>query len=77
MKSEKLWGKRFQKPPSPLAQKFTSGRDVQGKPAADERLIPYDIWGSRAHVIMLAKAGILPYAGGVDGLVSIGLFYGF
>ena len=24
-----------------------------------------------------AKAGILPYAGGVDGLVSIGLFYGF
>ena len=60
MKSEKLWGNRFQKPPSPLAQKFTSGRDVQGKPAADERLIPYDIWGSRAHVVMLAKTGLLP-----------------
>jgi argininosuccinate lyase len=60
MTAEKLWGKRFEKPPSPLAQKFTSGRDVQGKPAADERLIPYDIWGSRAHVVMLAKAGILP-----------------
>ncbi|MBP1716379.1 MAG: putative argininosuccinate lyase, partial [Deltaproteobacteria bacterium] len=59
-KAEKLWGKRFAKPPSPLAQKFTSGRDVQGKPAADERLIPYDIWGSRAHVIMLSKTGILP-----------------
>ena len=59
MKAEKLWGKRFENPPSPLAQKFTSGRDVQGKPAADERLIPYDIWGSRAHVVMLAKAGLL------------------
>jgi argininosuccinate lyase len=60
MKAERLWGKRFEKAPSPLAQKFTSGRDVQGKPAADERLIPYDIWGSRAHVVMLAKAGLIP-----------------
>jgi argininosuccinate lyase len=59
MKAEKLWGKRFEKAPSPLAQKFTAGRDVQGKPAADERLIPYDIWGSRAHVVMLAQTGIL------------------
>src|SRR5512147_1625258 len=59
MKTEKLWGKRFEKAPSPLAQKFTAGRDVQGRPAADERLIPYDIWGSRAHVVMLAQAGIL------------------
>jgi argininosuccinate lyase len=59
MKREKLWGKRFAKAPSPLAQKFTAGRDVLGKPAADERLIPYDIWGSRAHAVMLAKAGIL------------------
>ncbi len=60
MKAEKLWGKRFEKPPSPLAQKFTSGRDLRGKPAADERLIPYDLWGSRAHVVMLAKTGLLP-----------------
>jgi argininosuccinate lyase len=59
MKAEKLWGKRFENPPSPLAQKYTSGRDVQGKPAADERLIPYDIWGSRAHVVMLARTGLL------------------
>ena len=60
MKAKKLWGKRFEKAPSPLAQKFTSGRDVQGKPAADERLVPYDIWGSRAHVVMLSRAGLLP-----------------
>ncbi len=59
MKPEKLWGKRFEKAPSPLAQKYTAGRDIQGKSPADERLIPYDIWGSRAHVVMLARAGIL------------------
>lgn len=59
MSKERLWGKRFEKEPALLAQKFTAGRDIHGKPAADERLIPYDIWGSRAHVVMLAKAGIL------------------
>ncbi len=56
----KLWGKRFEKGPSVLAEAFTSGRDVRGISAADERLIPYDVWGSRAHVLMLYKQGILP-----------------
>lgn len=60
MKGEMLWGRRFKKAPSPLTQRFTAGRDVQGKPAADERLIPYDVWGSRAHVVMLAQTGLLP-----------------
>ncbi len=56
----KLWGKRFEKETSALAQRFTSGRDMQGIPPADEKLIPYDIWGSRAHVVMLAKQEIIP-----------------
>ena len=43
-----------------MAEIFTSGRDVRGTPPADERLIPYDLWGSRAHVVMLAKQKILP-----------------
>jgi len=60
MKNEKLWGGRFEKKPSPLATAFTSGRDVRGVAPADERLIPYDLWGSRAHVVMLARAKILP-----------------
>jgi argininosuccinate lyase len=60
MKTEKLWGKRFAKKTSALAQVFTSGRDVRGLKPADERLIPYDLWGSRAHVRMLAKQKILP-----------------
>lgn len=59
MKTEKLWGKRFSKPPSPLAEAFTSGRDVRGISPADERLIPYDLWGSRAHVVMLNRQKIL------------------
>jgi len=60
MKTNKLWGKRFEKGPSALAEAFTSGRDVRGVPPADERLIPYDLWGSRAHVVMLAKKKIIP-----------------
>jgi argininosuccinate lyase len=57
---KRLWGKRFEKEPSALAEAFTSGRDVQGVPPADERLIPYDLWGSRAHVVMLARQRIMP-----------------
>jgi argininosuccinate lyase len=57
---KRLWGKRFEKEPSALAEIFTSGRDVRGTPPADERLIPYDLWGSRAHVVMLARQGIIP-----------------
>jgi argininosuccinate lyase len=57
---KRLWGKRFEKEPSALAEAFTSGRDVRGVPPADERLIPYDLWGSRAHVVMLARQRIIP-----------------
>jgi argininosuccinate lyase len=57
---KRLWGKRFEKGPAALAEIFTSGRDVRGIPPADERLIPYDLWGSRAHVVMLARQKILP-----------------
>jgi argininosuccinate lyase len=60
MKVERLWGKRLAKEPAPLTARFTSGRDVRGILPADERLIPYDLRGSRAHVVMLAKQKILP-----------------
>jgi len=60
MKTNKLWGKRLAKEPAAIAEVFTSGRDVRGMAPADERLAPYDIWGSRAHVLMLARKGILP-----------------
>ncbi len=59
MKVEKLWGTRFEELPPKEVIDFLSGRDVKGIPPADEFLIPYDIWGSRAHVIMLCRQGIL------------------
>ena len=59
MKIEKLWGGRFEELPSKEMVDFLSGRDVRGIPPYDERLIPYDIWGNRAHVLMLCHQRIL------------------
>jgi argininosuccinate lyase len=59
MKINKLWGGRFEKLPSKDMVSFLSGRDVKGLPPCDEVLVPYDLWGSRAHVIMLCHQGIL------------------
>jgi argininosuccinate lyase len=59
MKIKKLWGGRFETLPSQETIDFLSGRDVKAMPPCDERLIPYDLWGSRAHVLMLCRQGIL------------------
>ncbi|NWF92631.1 MAG: argininosuccinate lyase [Syntrophaceae bacterium] len=59
MKIDKLWGGRFEELPSQELVDFLSGRDVRGIPPCDERLIPYDLWGNRAHVLMLSRQGIL------------------
>ena len=58
MKIDKLWGGRFEELPSKEMVDFLSGRDVKGIPPCDERLIPYDLWGNRAHVLMLCHQGI-------------------
>ncbi len=60
MKIDKLWGGRFEELPSREMVDFLSGRDVRGIPPCDERLIPYDLWGNRAHVLMLCHQRILP-----------------
>jgi argininosuccinate lyase len=59
MRIDKLWGGRFEKLPSKEMVGFLSGRDVKGLPPCDDALVPYDLWGSRAHVIMLCHQGIL------------------
>jgi len=59
MKIKKLWGERFEEMPTQEMVNFLSGRDVKGIPPSDERLIPYDLWGSRAHVLMLYRQRIL------------------
>ncbi len=59
MKPEKLWGERFETLPSSEVIDFLSGRDVRAIPPCDERLIPYDLWVSRAHVLMLCEQSII------------------
>ena len=38
---------------------FLSGRDVEGISPSDQHLVEYDIWGSKAHAIMLSRQGII------------------
>ena len=59
MKIDRLWGLRLQKQPAEGLLAFTVGRDMQHTPPYDERLVFYDLWGSKAHAIMLWKQKIL------------------
>ncbi|MCY4552326.1 MAG: argininosuccinate lyase, partial [Candidatus Poribacteria bacterium] len=53
-KSQKnLWGGRFSTTLTTETVVFTHSIE------ADTRLIGYDIWGSQAHAIMLARQGII------------------
>jgi argininosuccinate lyase len=74
----KLWGGRFDTLPSQEIIDFLSGRDVRGLPPCDERLIPYDLWGSRAHAVMLCQRGIISLRDGkkiLKGLKEIDNLY--
>ena len=78
MKIEKLWGGRFEELPPEEIVDFLSGRDVRGTPPCDERLIPYDLWGNRAHLLMLCRQGILSKRDGkkiLKGLRELGSLY--
>ena len=59
MSVERLWGSRLQEESDEEFIRFISGRDVRGLPPCDELLIPYDLWGSRAHAVMLWRQGII------------------
>ena len=59
MSVERLWGSRLQEKSDEEFIRFISGRDIRGLPPCDESLIPYDIWGSRAHAVMLWRQGII------------------
>ena len=50
---KKLW--QIDTPLHPLVQQYTAGDDV----IYDQKLLPYDVIGSKAHAKMLAKQGIL------------------
>ena len=59
MKIDKLWGSRLKKDTAKGLLEYTSGRDIRHTQPYDQRLIPYDVWGSKAHVIMLWKQGMM------------------
>ena len=56
---KQVWGGRLSEKPEMLNVLYTAGRDVIPVKAADEILIPYDIWVNQAHSIMLNKQGII------------------
>lgn len=53
--SKMLWGGRFSKEPSKRVLEYNSRENL----ALDEQLVPYDVEGSKAHVVMLNEAGVL------------------
>ena len=55
-----VWSGRMGAGPDPEILSYCSGRDVVPLPMADEALIPYDIWNTEAHDIMLWRQGLLP-----------------
>lgn len=47
---------------SELAIAYCAGRDMAGRPMADEALLPHDLQTNRAHCAMLCKCGIIERA---------------
>jgi argininosuccinate lyase len=76
-KQATLWGAAFDSKPSGAVIAFAAGRDTAGISPADSMLISYDLWVNQAHILMLAKAGIVPLSDAkkiLDGLITIQKF---
>lgn len=56
---QQFWGERMKEPPEMRNVAYCAGRDVAARPMADQALIPFDLWQNRAHVLMLARQGII------------------
>jgi len=54
-----IWGHRLEGEPEELSISYCAGRDVRAIPMADEMLIPFDVWNTEAHNIMLHRQGII------------------
>lgn len=54
----RLYGNRLVSP-TPEVVAFMAGWDVAGKAAADQSLVPFDLWVNRAHALMLVRCAIL------------------
>ena len=74
----RLYGNRLVSP-TPEIVAFMAGWDVAGKGAADQSLVPFDLWVNRAHAHMLVGCAILTPAQGraiLAGLAEIERLYG-
>ena len=74
----RLYGNRLVSP-TPEIVAFMAGWDVVGKGAADQSLVPFDLWVNRAHALMLVRCSILKPDQGraiLDGLAEIERRYG-
>ena len=74
----RLYGNRLVSP-TPEIVAFMAGWDVTGKGAADQSLVPFDLWVNRAHAVMLVTCSILTPAQGqaiLDGLAEIERLHG-
>ena len=54
-----FWSNRLKGDVGLLNVKFCAGRDMETVPMADGELVPFDIWNTAAHVVMLAKQRII------------------
>ncbi len=71
--TKRLYGNRLVSP-TPEVVAFMAGWDVAGKGAADQNLVPFDLWVNRAHAHMLVRCSILTTEQGraiLDGLAEI------
>lgn len=57
--SGQTWRGRKDQKTDELALLFSAGRDVLSRPPVDESLIPFDLWNTEAHDIMLWKRRII------------------
>lgn len=57
--SGQTWRGRKDQKTDELALLFSAGRDVLGRPPVDESLIPFDLWNTEAHNIMLWRRRII------------------
>ena len=77
--AKRLYGNRLVSP-TPEVVAFMAGWDVTGKGAADQSLVPFDLWVNRAHTHMLVRCSILTGEQGraiLDGLAEIERQYHF
>jgi argininosuccinate lyase len=75
--TKRLYGNRLVSP-TPEVVAFMAGWDVAGKGAADQSLVPFDLWVNRAHAHMLVGCSILTAEEGraiLDGLAEIERLY--